>query len=76
MHRNTCAHDLYPTSKKPLDGKVLQVRGFGHVLCCAWRGDNAGPHSPQEVRPGLRLLLFRMFDQMLVFFQPAQLKNT
>lgn len=28
----------------------LQVRGFDHVLCCAWRGDNAGPHSPEEAR--------------------------
>jgi hypothetical protein len=28
---------------------VVQVKGFGHILCCAWRGDNAGPHSPDEV---------------------------
>ena len=29
---------------------IGQVDGFDHILCCAWRGDNAGPHSPHEMR--------------------------
>lgn len=28
---------------------VLQVAGLRHALCFAWRGDNAGPHTIEEV---------------------------
>ncbi|KAK9798230.1 hypothetical protein WJX73_010911 [Symbiochloris irregularis] len=36
----------------PVDtGKeCVTVEGFDHVLCNAWRQDNAGPHSVQEVQ--------------------------
>ena len=31
--------------------ECVTTEGLGHVLCCAWKGDNAGPHSAEEVRP-------------------------
>ena len=35
----------------PIDGKdeCVSFPGFGHHLCMAWRQDNAGPHSVEEV---------------------------
>lgn len=38
-------------SGEPVDSKddCMQVDGFNHVLCCAWKSDNAGPHTPIEV---------------------------
>ena len=36
----------------PVDGKdeCVSFPGFGHHLCMAWRQDNAGPQSAEEVR--------------------------
>ena len=38
-------------SGQPVDSKeeCVSAPGFGHKLCMAWRQDNAGPHSIQEV---------------------------
>lgn len=35
----------------PVDSaaECLSSPGLNHVLCCAWKGDNEGPHSPDEV---------------------------
>lgn len=35
-----------------MDGKdeCVSLPGFNHHLCMAWRQDNAGPHSVEEVR--------------------------
>lgn len=35
----------------PVDGKdeCVSFPGFDHHLCMAWRQDNAGPHSAEEV---------------------------
>ena len=38
-------------SGQPVDIKeeCVSVPGLQHRLCMAWRQDNAGPHSPEEV---------------------------
>jgi len=42
-------------SGDPIDSRdeCLQVDGFSEVLCMAWKPDNAGPHSVDEVRSAL-----------------------
>ena len=39
-------------SGDPVDARreCVTAEGLGHVLCCAWKDDNAGPHTPDEVR--------------------------
>lgn len=34
---------------RPVDSAQECVKAAGHALCAAWRGDNEGPHSPEEV---------------------------
>ena len=43
----------------PVDDKeqCVSAAGFDHKLCMAWRQDNAGPHSAEEVCPATSLLL-------------------
>ena len=38
-------------SGTPVDAKheCITAPGFEHALCCAWRNDNAGPHTVDEV---------------------------
>lgn len=35
----------------PVDSyaECVKADGFQHVLCAAWKGDNAGPHTIKEV---------------------------
>lgn len=42
-------------SGDPIDSRdeCVRVEGFSEVLCMAWRQDNQGPHSVDEVSPGL-----------------------
>jgi len=38
-------------SGSPQDSKeeCITLPGFDHVLCCAWKQDNEGPHTFNEV---------------------------
>ncbi|KAK9815327.1 hypothetical protein WJX72_001843 [[Myrmecia] bisecta] len=65
----------------PVDGpnNCIQADGFDHALCCAWRGDNAGPPDVDEVLrvwakvqgnfPGAQVLASGFDDFMTPFLE-------
>ena len=51
----------------PVDrkGECVTAPGLGHHLCCSWRQDNGGPHSPDEVRFELINLVLELSANVL-----------
>lgn len=49
----------------PVDDQTqcVSAAGFDHKLCMAWRQDNAGPHSAEEVCFAVSLLLWFVYVQ-------------
>ncbi len=49
----------------PVDDQTqcVSAAGFDHKLCMAWRQDNAGPHSAEEVCFTVSLLLWFVYIQ-------------
>ncbi len=49
----------------PVDDQAqcVSAAGFDHKLCMAWRQDNAGPHSAEEVGFAVSSLLWVVYTQ-------------
>ena len=65
----------------PVDGKgeCVSLPGFGHHLCMAWRQDNAGPHSAEEVQTLVTILPYSLDPKKtttILFAPPVPIPTT